>query len=317
MEPATLEQQPCLIDSQKLSELPDHSGQPRTTEAEFFAEPPAEIGKVRSAESTLRPGGHPMSWGARLLIGAVAGAALFYGCQWAAHGASPADRRTFELAGIAVGLGALGTCLLLTRFKVRCTYVGEQGTADFFLKGRREAKPAAQVLLFANAQELRTKQTRHYVNGIYTGTNYDYAWSDAAGKRLWRKQGTYRQNKKGLKAGEPFRFLQAAEIAWSVHYLERADQVLKKEGSIPFPIDKRRLVRVGPGFLEFYFGGEPVRLTRDDIASVSLGNGVFQFKHKDAKWYSLSGKYSFPYGEMANARVFLLALDKLMGYAWR
>jgi len=60
-----------------------------------------------------------------------------------------------------------------------------------------------------------------------------------------------------------------------------------------------------------------VRLTHQDIASVSLGNGMFQFKHTDAKWYSLSGKYSFQYGNMANARVFLLALEKLMGYQWR
>jgi hypothetical protein len=130
-------------------------------------------------------------------------------------------------------------------------------------------------------------------------------------------KGSYRQRKKGLKAGEPFRLLQAAEIAWSVHYLERANQVLTTEGSIPFRVDKHRVVRVGPSFLEFHFGGDPVRLQREDIASVNLGNGTFQFKHKDAKWYSLSGKYSFQYGTMANGRVFLLALEKLMGYQWR
>ena len=44
---------------------------------------------------------------------------------------------------------------------------------------------------------------------------------------------------------------------------------------------------------------------------------MFQFKHKDAKWYKLSGKYSFQYGSMANAKVFLLALEKLVGYQWK
>jgi hypothetical protein len=73
---------------------------------------------------------------------------------------------------------------------------------------------------------------------------------------------------------------------------------------------------VGPGFLEFHFGGEPMRLTSADIASVSLASGTFQFKHKDAKWYSLSGKYSFAYGTLANARIFLLTLERLMGYRW-
>jgi len=28
-----------------------------------------------------------------------------------------------------------------------------------------------------------------------------------------------------------------------------------------------------------------------------------------AKWYSLSGRYAFHYGDMANARFFILALD--------
>ena len=317
MEAATLEYQSRMVDTRALSELPDHGGQRRPAEAEFFAEPPAEIGKVKSAESTLKPGGHAMSFGVRLLIGTVIGGAVLYGVRWLGNETSPADREMMQTVGVLAGLGALGITLLMTRFKAKCSYVGEQGIAEFTLKGKREAQPTVQMLLFAQARELQTRQTRHYVNGIYTGTVYDYTWTDRAGKHLWRRQGTYRQRKKGLRAGEPFRFVQAAEIAWSIHYLERANQVLNTEGSIPFRVDKHRVVRVGLGFLEFHFGGEPVRLAREDIDKVSLGNGVFQFKHKDANWYSLSGKYSFQYGTIANARVFLLALEKLMGYQWR
>lgn len=91
---------------------------------------------------------------------------------------------------------------------------------------------------------------------------------------------------------------------------------LQAEGSIPFRVDGTRWLRVGPGFIEFHFGGEPARVTRDEIETVSLSNGQFSFKHKDAKWYSRAGKYSFAYGQMANAKVFLLALDKLLGYRW-
>jgi hypothetical protein len=317
VESAMLEYQSRMIDSRALSQLPDHSGKQRPAEVEFVAEPPAEIGKVKSAESSLRPGRQPMQFGVRLLIGAAVGGAVFYGALWAGSGANPFDRTTFQILGVLFGLGALGLTLLVTRFKAKCSYVGEQGAAYFILKGWRDAKPKVQMLLFANAQELRARQTRQYVNGVYCGTSYDYTWTDPAGKRLWRLKGTYYQRKKGLKAGEQFRFVQAAEIAWSLHYLERANQVLSAEGSIPFRVDKHRVVRVGPGFLEFHFGGEPVRLAREDIASVNLGSGIFQFKHKDAKWYSLSGKYTFQYGTMANGRVFLLALEKLMGYQWR
>jgi hypothetical protein len=74
---------------------------------------------------------------------------------------------------------------------------------------------------------------------------------------------------------------------------------------------------VGPGFLEFHFGGEPVRVSKPEIASVTLGAGRFSFKHKDAKWFSQAGKYTFNYGAMGNAQVFLLALDSLMGYRWK
>lgn len=316
MESSMLEIQSQMIDSHPLNELPDHSRQRRPAEVEFFAEPPAEIGKVNSAGSTLRPGRKPMAFGVRLLIGILAGGAIVFGAYWLSRDSAPADRETCRYLGYFLGAGALGLTLLLTRFKVICSFVGEQGAASFTLKGRRDAKPKVQLLLFAQAEELRAKQIRHYVNGVYTGTTYDYTWADPGGQRLLRLKGNYRQRKKGLRAGEPYRFVQAAEAAWSTHYLGRANKVLKSEGSIPFRVDKQRVVRVGPGFIEFHFGGEPMRLTREDIASVSLGSGTFQFKHKDAKWYSLSGRYSFQYGGMANARVFLLALEQLMGYRW-
>ncbi len=306
-----------MIDSRPLNDLPDHSGQQRGAEAEFFAEPPAEIGKVRSAESTLKPGRQPMALPLRLLIAGILGGGIVSGGYWLARDAGQADRDTYQILGWVFGMMAVGVVLLITRFKVVCSFVGEQGVAKFTLKGNREAKPKASLLLFAQAEELRAKQTRHYVNGVYTGTNYDFIWTGPGGQRLWRLQGNYRQRKKGLRAGEPFRLVQAAEFAWSLYYLERADKALKSEGSIPFRVDKQRVVRVGPGFIEFQFGGEPVRLTREDIASVNLGGGTFQFKHKDAKWYSRSGKYSFQYANMANGRVFLLALEKLMGYQWK
>lgn len=41
--------------------------------------------------------------------------------------------------------------------------------------------------------------------------------------------------------------------------------------------------------------------------------GEFSFKYKDARWYSREGKYKFPYASIANAKVFLLACDKLLG----
>jgi len=197
-----------------------------------------------------------------------------------------------------------------------CTYVGQRGVASYRIGRGRSAKPVETMLLFDHAHEVRSKQTRHYLNGAYTGTFYDYRWTDTSTHTAFRLQGKHQGNKGFPKAGDKWHFANAAEIAWSYHLLAQLEQRLTSDGTIAFPIDKKRSIRVGPGFLEFHFGGAPVRLTQDEIASVSLNNGQFSFKHKDAKWYSRQGKYSFPYGEMANAKVFLLVLEKLMGYRW-
>jgi hypothetical protein len=46
---------------------------------------------------------------------------------------------------------------------------------------------------------------------------------------------------------------------------------------------------------------------------LNLSQGRFHITHKDAGWFSRKGKFSFSYSTMANARLFLLAIDKLMG----
>jgi hypothetical protein len=60
--------------------------------------------------------------------------------------------------------------------------------------------------------------------------------------------------------------------------------------------------------------GETARFAAEDIKSLSLDQGFFRVVHHDAKWYSRAGKFSFEYGSIANARLFLIALEKLMGY---
>jgi len=80
---------------------------------------------------------------------------------------------------------------------------------------------------------------------------------------------------------------------------------------IAFRVDAagKRVVRVGPGFLEFHFGDGPVRVTGEEMGKVSLDQGHFSILHKDAKWYRSAGKYRFQYGAMANGK-------ELMGLRW-
>lgn len=298
-----------------LENIPDHSFKPRDPQREFFAPPPPEILPLVTADSTLKYGKNPISLPVRLILVLASAAVL---------GAGPIllfqnDRNARDMGntlGLIFGIGAPIVIWFLTRFSHQCTYVGQNGLCRYRLKASRTAVPTIEALRFPEAAELHASQTRHYTNGVYTGTSYSYDWTGPDGRKLFVISGRYSSKNGTPKQGDAFYFARAAEIAWSEFYLAYADYQLQREGAIAFRVDQSRVLRVGPGFLEFHFGGPPARVEKADIAKVTLGGGTFSFKHKDARWFSSEGKYSFQYGKMANAKVFLLALDKLLGYRW-
>ena len=194
--------------------------------------------------------------------------------------------------------------------------MGRDGVARIRVRGWRGASPKGETLSFAGAARLRTKVVRQHVHGIYVTTEYCYWWVNAAGSQLFEVSGAFHTGRRPPPWKDPFHFAAAAERAWSEHYLLRAQEQLRSEGSILFGVHDRLAVRVGPGFIEFITPTQRHRVGRDEIASVSLADGGFRFTHKDARWYSTAGKYAFRYADMSNAKVFLLALDRLLGYRW-
>jgi hypothetical protein len=298
--------------------VPDHDGKMPTAPFDFFIPPPPEVGKLISARSSLKVGKKPMSGIGRLIVALLVGGVGFgFFYLIAIQEDDRSDRQMFTIIGAVSGVIAFLIALVLAKFKATCSYVGDSGVATAIVRGNRGNPPKVELLVFNNAAELKASQVRQSVNGIYTGTNYNYIWNDFDGRKIFQLKGSYNAKKGAVpKSKSPYHLARMAEIAWSQVLLDRADLCLKEEGSIPFQIDSKRLVRVGPGFIEFHFGGEAVRVTKDDIAKVTLGSGTFSFQHKDAKWFSRQGKFSFPYGQMANAKVFLITLDKLMGYRW-
>jgi len=298
-----------------LNTLPDHRGRMEHVRFLFFASPPAEIGALRSAESTVHYGRGPKPVAVRLGIGLGIGVILSVTITWLSS--TPGDHSAFSffqgrvLAPLPVG------CVIayfLTYFRGTCTFVGEQGIARVLIEGSLAKTPKFQVLLFEEAAELLTSETRRFVNGIYSGTSYDYFWNTVNGARIYRLKGDYHSKSSHPVPGHPWYFARAAELAWSMYFLERAEEILRTEGSVPFRVDRKRSVRVGVGFIEFHFGGDPVRVSREEIASISLFDGQFAFIHKDTRWFSRAGRYVFAYENMGNAKVFLLALDRLLGY---
>ena len=53
----------------------------------------------------------------------------------------------------------------------------------------------------------------------------------------------------------------------------------------------------------------------DDIAEVRIDQGWVQVRRTDARegWFSSSGIFKFPYGSLANAHLFLILMDQLVG----
>jgi hypothetical protein len=288
-------------------DVTDHTGDPLPPEMDFFAPPPAEIGEVRTARSSLkettRPASPALQFLALFVPGFVAIAAL-------------------QLAGVesvlVQGLVFLGLFLVgwrFTRFAHDCSYVGKDGIARFRCKGRRDRVTRREVFLFRDATELRTAQTRQYTNGVYTGTSYTFKWTDADGRKVYALSGTYRGEKKPPKPKDRFHFAASAEVAWSVFLLDHLQDELDASGMVRFNLGGSDFVGVGPGVLHLQLKGQTQSCPVEEIADITIAQGNFKVKRTDAKegWFRSQGVFQFPYASLANARLFPFVIERLLG----
>src|SRR5881394_2570835 len=143
-----------MIDESILQGVPDHRGLPRRPGPIFFAAPPAPIGRLISAESTLGSGKIEFALPVRIALAAVVAGIIFYAGMRVAGVHHPDDRAIYIIFTIV--FAALGATAVWyrTRFNHTCTYVGEHGFALFQLKRNRQASAVANVLLFQNAAAL-------------------------------------------------------------------------------------------------------------------------------------------------------------------
>src|SRR3569833_2040946 len=168
MATAQLQQESIAPDQAALGALPDHRHQPRANPVDFLAPPPAEIGPLSSAESTLRAGRKPIPLILRLLMGTAFAGAIVYAFSWATEGTRRQDRESLMILGFVFAFIAFALDMYLTRFNAVITYVGRDGVTRHKVRGHRNAFPKTQTLLFAQVDSLRAAQTRQFVNGVYT-----------------------------------------------------------------------------------------------------------------------------------------------------
>ena len=291
----------------------NHAGGPLTGNDDFFATPPPEIGEVLSAHTSLRRDSRPMAPGTRLTVAVIVGA---LGMGLGVFIALNLRDHFWQLFWpvLFAGLG-LGITLASTRFRHTCTFVGRDGLARFRCAGSREHIESGEVFFFRDAAELRTAQTRHYTNGVYQNTTYSYTWSDVTGRKRYSLSGSYRSEQGNPSAKSPYHFASAAERAWTLYLLNQVQAQLNTSGTIFFGLGGKNWVRLGPEYIGLHFNGQTTECQAADIAAVRIEQGMVQVRRKDARegWFSSQGVFKFPYGNLANAQLFQILMEQLVG----
>lgn len=216
--------------------------------------------------------------------------------------------------GTLVGAVVLVAIVWLVR-RPQATFVGKEGLMRYtrgLLFG-----PKLEVLRFEDAAELKVQRTRQFVNGVYTGTLYDYVWRGANGKIAFRINGQYRDDG-GLDSHDPVNFAYAAEAAWSAHRIQHFDRMIAQQGVARFQCG-RDWIGVGRGFLELGAGGRTKQIRIEDTKDIHLEQGVLVIKERDAKEgiFRSEGVHRFPIAALNDFQVFLVVLEEQTGVRFR
>ncbi|MEL7499828.1 MAG: hypothetical protein AAFN77_19650 [Planctomycetota bacterium] len=300
-----------------FDELTTHSGQPLSPEMRFVVPPPPEIGEIKTAFTNVGVK-KPMTTGKRIfysvlvmLLCVIALSLIMY------FGMQPKMDELPILILVNVGISAIPAMLVyfFVNVNFEVSYVGGDGAARFQMKDPEEQPHKSDVVVFADAADIKTAETRHFTNGVYTGTSYSYSWHDADGRSLMTLGGNYHgQDGVPKKLDSPYFFALVCEAIYNENAIQRMADEFERNGFVSFNIAKNKKVKVGDGYLEFDFGGKVDRVSSEDIKSLSIDSGTFKINTNDASFFGSKGKFRFQYGQMGNAQLFLYALEQLAGF---
>ncbi len=295
--------------------LTDHGGGALPDNSDFFAAAPEEIGPVLSAHTTLTTAKQPWNAGARLIVIGISGLIGLAIGSVAVYLIGPLQDIWYAIHPTVGSVGGVTIAFFRTRFSHACTYVGRDGVAKYTCAGNRDRIVRAEVFCFRDAAELRTGQTRRYVNGAYTGTTYFFNWTDVGGRNRHSINGTYRSAAGTPPATDPYQFGRAAEMAWTGYLLAQTQRQIDVAGSVVFNLKSGQLIRLLPGIIILQLGGQPIEWAANEIDAVVVEMGVVKIKRADAKegWFSATGVVKFPFDSLANARLFFLLVNKWLG----
>jgi hypothetical protein len=324
--PAPWEEAPSIeplpeLDEDSDARLVTHTGAEIGPQDDFFIDAPPEIGRLHSASTTLQTDVEPKSPAFRFglagvlfvitfAVTAMISLAIRHPGPWVGQ-----DTVFCVFIPAAIACIPAGVVVWWTRFKHTCSYVGANGIAIFGCAGERENITRSETFLFADAIELRIAQTRHYTNGVYTGTNYNFVWSDNEGQTVYQFGGRFSSEAGTPPASDPYHFALSAENAWTLHLFRGIDRIRDGAELLYFGLRGGDYLQIGQGLFVLAQAGKVIELTTDQIEKMTIGDGVISVWEKGAKtgWFVNKGVYQFMYADLGNARFFLFALDALLG----
>ncbi|HUA62140.1 MAG TPA: hypothetical protein VML19_25510 [Verrucomicrobiae bacterium] len=306
--------------------LTDHQGNRLDPQADFFMAPPAEIGAIRSAYTSLNKTKGARTIPVRIAITAafaIIGFLLIWGFNFL-------SKIIFVIAEISHTPEMLWILLLtglpaywgwrFSAFRHFCTFAGQFGCAEYRCEGERSRIVQRTVFLFRQAGALSTGATRRSRNGVYQGTYYFYAWYTPDRSRiLYHVKGQHFAEKKKPGPWDPYCFVLAVEKAWYAHLAPQLQAQFATQGYVKFYMGDQNSAILGRGFLEFVDPwGKASRCAADEIGSARLCEGILTIRRKDARkglfnLFNQEGFFTFNYSGIHNARLFLSLFEQALG----
>jgi hypothetical protein len=304
----------------------EHTGAPLTADLDFFVAPPAEIGTIRSAHTSLKKGVRERPVPLRTLF-ALVGGAVGYLLTW---GFDSLTKILFVVADITRTPLILWYLIFIplwvylgwraSGFLHSCTFAGDYGCAHFQCEHERTKVTRMSYFRFQDASAVSTRIVRRTKNGVYNGTNFYFHWYSSDSKYvIYSITGSHHKDSKTPPPENFYNFACAVESAWYRYATPKIDAEFAQNGSVRFYMGYNCWSVLGRGYIQFVDEhGKVSRCDAEEIGSAKLFDGRLTIRHKEAKrkffdLFNSEGVFGFPYGAIHNARLFLYLFEKSLG----
>jgi len=191
-----------------------------------------------------------------------------------------------------------------------CFYVGQNGFAVFRILKEKKEFVLEQECLFDNLTDLIFSQTRNYINGQKTGTNY---WFDffTNEKKIYSVKGSYGEDENGIPIRKKVYKISALldiENCWTSYKLPKIIDEIDKNGFVRFKT-VNKVIELALDYIKV----NEVIIKKEEIRSLSISEGLFIIETNRTTKGFLKGYYrlTFDINQIANQKCFIALCNEI------